>query len=226
MKILFGLTSTASFGPSAASTGAYFPEIAHAYDVLRARGHEIAFASPLGGSAPLYGLDADDAVSVRLAADAELRSALSATATAASIDPSKYDAVYFAGGHGTMFDFPSNAEFARIIKGVDARGGVVAAVCHGPAVLVGVVRDDGTPFVSGKDVAAFTDDEERAMGLAGEMPFLLESKLVSLGAKHHKAESFQPKVVVSGRLVTGQNPASTHGLAVAVADLLCAQHQD
>lgn len=123
----------------------------------------------------------------------------------------------FVGGHGTMWDFPDNTTLASIAARVYENGGVVSAVCHGPAGLVNVKLADGTLLVAGKTVAGFSDDEERAVGLADEVPFLLASKLVERGAKHTQADNFQRHVEVDGRLITGQNPASATPLAEQVA---------
>ncbi|HEU4537166.1 MAG TPA: type 1 glutamine amidotransferase domain-containing protein, partial [Polyangiaceae bacterium] len=136
------------------------------------------------------------------------------------VDPAAYDAVFYAGGHGTMWDFPDDAALARIAAAVYERGGVVAAVCHGPAGLVNVKLSSGEWLVAGREVAAFTNDEERAVGLAEVVPFLLADRLVERGARHRPAPNFQANVVVSGRLVTGQNPASARGVGDAIVALL------
>ena len=140
----------------------------------------------------------------------------------ADVDPADYDAVLFAGGHGTMWDFPDNPDLAHLARELYEAGGVVSAVCHGPAALVGITLSDGRPLVEGKEVAAFTDAEEQAAGLTDVVPFLLQSRLEELGAKHTGAENFQAHVVADGRLVTGQNPASAHGVAAAVLAALAA----
>jgi putative intracellular protease/amidase len=131
--------------------------------------------------------------------------------------------VLFVGGHGTMWDFPENTMLASIAAAVYEHGGLVSAVCHGPAGLVNVKLADGSYLVAGKTVAAFSDDEERAVGLDAEVPFLLASKLVERGAEHTQAENFQAHVEVDGRLVTGQNPASAAALAEQVVRVLKAR---
>ncbi|GAA4946143.1 type 1 glutamine amidotransferase domain-containing protein [Actinoplanes utahensis] len=119
-----------------------------------------------------------------------------------------------------MWDFPSDAGLTAFARELYERGGVVAAVCHGPAALVGLTLSDGTPLVAGRRVAAFTDAEENAVGLTEVVPFLLQSRLEELGARHSGAADWQPHVVTDGRLVTGQNPASSAGVAEAVVDVL------
>ena len=135
------------------------------------------------------------------------------------IDASAYEAIFFAGGHGTMWDFPNSDTIATRISDIYSAGGVIGAVCHGPAALVGVVVD-GKPLVQGKRVAAFTNSEESAVQLTDAMPFLLETKLRELGAEVILADNFQTNVEVDGRLVTGQNPASATKAAEAIVDLL------
>jgi putative intracellular protease/amidase len=129
-------------------------------------------------------------------------------------------AIFYAGGHGTMWDFPDNAQLASIAASIYERGGVVAAVCHGPSGLVNIRLSDGKYLVDGKEVSGFTNEEEKAMGLTDIVPFLLEDKLKSRGAKYSKAAAFQKHVVVSDRLVTGQNPQSASGVGDGIAKLL------
>ena len=136
------------------------------------------------------------------------------------IDSSEYSAVFYAGGHGVMWDLPNNQELAQITAAIYERNGIVGAVCHGPAGLVNVQLSDGTYLVAGKTLAAFTNEEEEAVELTDQMPFLLESKLIERGAQHTEAPNFQPHVMVSDRLVTGQNPASATKTAEAIVELL------
>ncbi|NUR93614.1 MAG: type 1 glutamine amidotransferase domain-containing protein, partial [Nonomuraea sp.] len=179
-------------------------------------GHEVHVASVAGGEPPRDGYDpGDPAQAAFLAAGLHL-----GTARLADVDPADYDAVLFAGGHGTMWDFPDNPDVARVGREVYERGGVVAAVCHGPAALVGMTLSDGTPLVAGKRVAAFTNNEEKLRGVDGVVPFLLADALIEQGATHEPGPDWQANVVVDGRLVTGQNPASATPLAERVAELL------
>ena len=136
------------------------------------------------------------------------------------MDPTPYRAIFFAGGHGTMWDFPRDPDLARLARSIYEAGGVVAAVCHGPAALVNLTLSDGSRLVAGKQVAAFTNDEEKAVGLAEVVPFSLADQLVKAGAEHLPAPNFTAQVVADGRLVTGQNPASARGVAERVVALL------
>ena len=137
-----------------------------------------------------------------------------------SIDPTGYDALFLPGGHGTMFDYPGSEELARLVERFDREGKIVAAVCHGPAGLVSAKNADGTPLVAGRRVAAFTDSEERAVGLDDAVPFLLETRLKELGAKHEGGPDFKPFALRDGNLVTGQNPASATRTAELVMEAL------
>jgi len=214
-KILIGLTSHGDLG-GLRSTGYYLPEAAHPWQVFTDAGYTVEFASVAGGEPPVDGADLTDPVQKEFTERVDL----SATPRIADLDPAGYDAVLFAGGHGAMWDFPSDAGLTAFARELYERGGVVAAVCHGPAALVGLTLSDGTPLVAGKRIAAFTDAEETAVGLTEVVPFLLQSRLEELGAEHTGAADWQPHVVTDGRLVTGQNPASSTGVAEAVLTVL------
>ncbi len=219
-RILFVLTSHDELGDTGQPTGYYLPEAAHPWRVLREAGHRIDLASPEGGAVPVdpesHDLE-DEANAAFLEAEED---ALENTLAADAVDPSDYDAIYFAGGHGTMWDFPDCRPLIEATRKIYEDGGVVAAVCHGPASLVNVKLSDGTYLVEGREVACFTDEEERAVELDEVVPFLLETRLRERGATIRKAEPWQEKVVTDGRLVTGQNPASAEGVGEAVARLL------
>jgi putative intracellular protease/amidase len=223
-RILFALTSHAQLGNTGRSTGFYLPELAHPIERFRqtfgADGAAFTFVSPQGGAAPQDGRKPDDPAQQRLFADETLRAQLQHTLTPEQIDPSHYDAIFFVGGHGTMWDFPDNRTLAAIAARIHDQGGVVAAVCHGPAALVNVQSADGRYLVADRSVSAFTDDEEQAVGLASVVPFLLESTLRERGARIVRAPRWAPMVSVDDRLVTGQNPASAIGVADAVSALL------
>jgi putative intracellular protease/amidase len=220
-KILLVLTSHAELGDTGKKTGAYLPEIAHPYDVFTEAGLEVDFASIRGGRAPLDGLDAKDESSKRFLADPAMQARLGETRALADVDPAAYAAIFFAGGHGTMWDFPKDAAIGRVAGAIFEAGGVVAAVCHGPAALL-AIQTGGAPLVRGKKVAAFTNAEEEAVGLTKVVPFLLADALTAQGAQHEGAPNFEAKVVSDGRLVTGQNPASAKPVAEAVVGILLA----
>ncbi|GAA4601862.1 putative intracellular protease/amidase [Actinoplanes octamycinicus] len=223
-KILIGLTSHGDLG-GLRPTGYYLPEAAHPWKVFTAAGHEVEFASVAGGEPPVDGVDLTDPVQKEFTEDAGVRERVRHTPRFADLDPAGYDAVLFAGGHGAMWDFPGDAGLIRLGREIYERGGVVAAVCHGPAALIGLTLADGTPLVAGKRVAGFTDSEEAAAGLTKVVPFLLARRLTELGARHSGAADWQPHVVTDGRLVTGQNPASSTGVAEQVLKVLSTENR-
>ncbi|GGJ49590.1 type 1 glutamine amidotransferase domain-containing protein [Deinococcus roseus] len=221
-RILFVLTSHDDLG-GVRKTGFYVPEAAHPFHVFKQHGYQIDFVSPKGGKPPFDGLKLDDPQQKSFLEHSEVAGKLENTLTTDQVQPGIYDAIFYVGGHGTMWDFADNAALARIAAEIYEKGGVVSAVCHGPAGLVNIRLSNGEFLVKGKNVAAFTNQEEAAVNLTNVVPFLLESKLVERGAKHIPAANFQSNVQVSERLVTGQNPASSAGVAEAVVKLLQAQ---
>ncbi|MDF5756959.1 type 1 glutamine amidotransferase domain-containing protein [Spongiactinospora sp. TRM90649] len=222
-RILLVLSSHDALGDTGKGTGYYVPEAAHPWRVFRRAGHQVDFVSVRGGTPPATGYDPEDPVQREFLADPGVAAALRNTPRPGEVKAAEYAAVFYVGGHGTMWDFPDDADLAALGRDVYEAGGVVAAVCHGPAGLVNLTLSDGAYLVAGKEVAAFTDEEEAAVGLDGVVPFLLQTRLVERGAAHTaSAEPFAPHVVVSERLVTGQNPASAAGVADAVVRLLAA----
>lgn len=219
-RILIALTSHATLGSTGKATGAYVAEIAHPWAAFTDAGFDVDFVSVRGGQVPLDGVDRKDPVNARLLDDAATMARLHASLAPGDVDPTRYAAIFYAGGHGTMWDFPDQATLAEVAARIYDRGGVVSAVCHGPAALVNVRLGSGAYLVAGKEVAAFTNEEERAVGLAEVVPFLLADRLVERGAIHRPAANWQNQVVVSERLVTGQNPASAASVGAAVVSLL------
>lgn len=224
-KVLFVLTSHDQLGDTGKTTGYFLDEATHPYQVLTQAGYAVEFASPKGGKAPLdeKSLKLEDPVNQKLWSDEEFQKGVTRTLSPDQLDPTRYAAIFFVGGHGTMWDLPDNELLAKAAATVYERGGIVGAVCHGPAGLVNVKLSNGKYLVAGKDVAAFTNEEEKAVSLDKVVPFLLVDKLKERGAKPHGAANFQPKVVVSERLVTGQNPASATGVGEAMVKLLNAK---
>lgn len=218
--ILLAMTSHDQKGSTGQRTGAYLPELAHPHAVFTEAGFMVDFASVRGGAVPLDGADRKDPLQAAFLDGTELARRLHTSVASADVDASKYAAIFFAGGHGTMWDFPDDGGFARVAAQIYEAGGVVGAVCHGPAALVNVKLSNGTYLVAGKDVNAFTNEEERAVGLDRVVPFLLEDKLIERGARFSFAPKWQKKVVVSERLVTGQNPASAAPVAEAMVAVL------
>lgn len=219
-RVLFVLTSHSQKGSTGEPTGAYLPEISHPYEVFRRAGFDVEFASVRGGRVPLDGVDRGDPANAAFLDDAALVERLHQSLRPDEVDPSRYAAIFYAGGHGTMWDFPDEPRLAQIAAQIYDRGGVVGAVCHGPAALVNVRLANGSYLVAGREVAAFTNDEERAAGLDRVVPFLLADRLAERGARLRPAPNWQRQVVTSERLVTGQNPASARGVAEGMVAVL------
>jgi putative intracellular protease/amidase len=219
-KILFALTSHNQKGNTGQHTGFYLPEAAHPWAVLKAAGFKIDFVSPKGGKPPMDGVDLNDAISRDFMEDPQITRKIEKTARPSDLDFRDYAAIFFVGGHGAMWDFPDNYHLADLALSIYENGGIVSAVCHGPAALVNLKLKNGQYLVAGKRLAAFTDDEEQAVELDRVVPFLLASTLRQRGAHHIPASNWQANVVVDGRLVTGQNPASAEGVGKEIARLL------
>ncbi len=221
--VLFVLTSHGIKGKTDQPTGYYLSEVTHPLAVLEAAGFKIEFASIQGGEPPVDGLNMEDQVNARYWNDPAFREDVRSTQRLEDVDSSKYSAIFFAGGHGAMWDFPTSPAVDRVTREIYEADGVVGAVCHGPAALVNVKLSNGTYLVAGKSVSAFTDEEERAVGLDGVVPFLLATTLLARGAFHHPQPHWTCNVVIDGRLVTGQNPQSATAVGEAIRDLLLAQ---
>jgi putative intracellular protease/amidase len=218
--VLIVLTSHGTKGSTGQPTGFYLGEVTHPLAVFDAAGIAVEFASIQGGEPPVDGVELDDATNARYWNDAGFRAAIRNTARLDQVDSKKYAAVFYAGGHGAAWDFPDSPAVQRVTREIYESGDIVAAVCHGPSALVNVKLSDGSYLVAGKRISAFTDDEERAVKLEKVVPFLLASTLSERGALHQGAPNWTSKVVVDGRLVTGQNPQSATATAEAVRDLL------
>ncbi|MBP3984171.1 type 1 glutamine amidotransferase domain-containing protein [Pseudoxanthomonas helianthi] len=217
------MTSHGVKGDTGQPTGFYLGEVTHPLAVFDAAGIPVEFASIQGGEPPVDGVELDDATNARYWNDEKFRRAIRTTLKLDDVDASRYSAIFYAGGHGAVWDFPTSPAVQRVTREVYENGAVVAAVCHGPAALVNVKLGDGSYLVAGRKVSAFTDDEERAVKLDKVVPFLLASTLSQRGALHQPAPDWAAKTVVDGRLVTGQNPQSATGTAEAVRDLLLAR---
>lgn len=199
-------------------TGLWLEEFAVPWQLFRAAGVPVTVASPLGGAAPLDPRSLED--DAQVVAWSEARSVLMETIALRNLLTHRFSAVFLAGGHGTMFDFPECPELQTLLRTHFADGSLLAAVCHGPAGLVHVDLDDGSPLVAGRRLTAFTDAEEKAVELDGLMPFLLESELRERGADFVAGESWSSHVEIDGNLITGQNPASSTAVAEALLQRL------
>lgn len=220
--ILFVLTSHATKGESGEPTGYYLSEVTHPLAELEQAEFNVEFASIAGGEPPVDGLDLNDSINTQYWNNGNFRAAVRQTRRLEEVDTSRYRAVFFAGGHGTMWDFPYNPAVQRVTREIYEAGGLVSAVCHGPSALVNVKLSNGRYLVDGMRIAAFTDDEERAVKLNNVVPFMLASTLQQRGAKHQPAPNWYVQVVTDGRLITGQNPQSASGVGAALREALTA----
>jgi putative intracellular protease/amidase len=224
-KILIVTTSHDRLGDTGQPTGLWLEELATPYYALADSGAELTLASIKGGAIPIDPKSREPEGGIpasieRFLADSKAVAAARGTQALGQINAADHDAIFLPGGHGTMWDLPTSGALARAVGGALEAGRIVAAVCHGPAGLVSAKTDGGRPVVEGKHVSCFTDSEERAVGLDGVVPFLLETRLRALGATIEKAPDFQPFAVRDANLITGQNPASSEKVAALVLEAL------
>jgi putative intracellular protease/amidase/uncharacterized protein YndB with AHSA1/START domain len=214
-RALLVLTSTDTLGDTGRATGAYMSEVAEAWKVFTDAGYKVEVVSTRGGRPPLEAVNQHDSIQRAFLDNPQMSRLMADTPRPADLDPSRYAIAFVAGGHGAVWDLPDDKDLAALLRDCYEGGAVVAAVCHGPAALVNVTLSDGEHLVAGKRLTAFSNDEERAVGMTSVVPFLLADALAERGARYEAAASFMPRVVVDGRLVTGQNPASATGVAQA-----------
>lgn len=224
MNILMVLTSHDQLGDTGKKTGFWLEEFAAPYYVFKDAGAKLTLASPKGGQPPLDPKsdepDAQTEATRRYQGDPAAQQALANTVKLSSVNAQEFDAVFYPGGHGPLWDLAQDADSIRLIEAMIAGGKPVAAVCHAPGVLGQVKGPDGAPLVKGKRVTGFTNTEEAAVGLLDVVPFLVEDMLVKNGGQYSKAGDWAPYVVTDGLLVTGQNPASSEPGAQALLALL------
>ncbi|MFK3796948.1 type 1 glutamine amidotransferase domain-containing protein [Pseudomonas sp. NPDC088444] len=216
--VLFILTNAAEIGPNKRPTGYFFPEVAHPYEVFSEAGVAVEYASPLGGTPPEDGYDDSDPAQLAFRNSNAIRR-MAHSRKLSEVDVLDYDAIFFPGGLGPMVDIAHDPEVKRAVERAWNGGKIVTAVCHGPAAFLGAKLKDGTPLVSGRKLTSFSNDEESGYAQA-DVPFLLESALREEGADYSSTDVWQEKVVVDGRLFTGQNPASGGPLAKAIVEAL------
>jgi len=224
MKILMVLTSHSELGDTGKKTGFWLDELAAPYYVFADAGAQIVFASPKGGQPPLDprsdAPDSQTAATARFLADVAATSALADTRKLSEVVDEDFDAVFYPGGHGPLWDLVEDADSIRLIEKTYAAGKPVAAVCHAPAVLQHVRGPHGFPLVRGKNVTGFANTEEAAIGLTDVVPFLVEDMLRTNGGDYSKKDDWQPYALSDRNLVTGQNPASSGIAAHAVLEML------
>lgn len=224
-RVLIIATSHTSLGATGKPTGVWAEELVVPYYQLIDAGAVVEISTPKGGSlafepSSIKPADKNDAQIERFLADPVAQAKVLATHLAFSVDVSAFDAVFFPGGHGAMWDLPVDAGVTRAVESAFAAGSFIASVCHGAAGLVTARRADGESIVRGKRINSFTDAEEDAVGLSAVVPFLLESRLRELGAVFEGAPNWQPFAVCDGQFITGQNPQSSKLVAQHLVDAL------
>jgi putative intracellular protease/amidase len=224
MKILMVLTSHDQLGDTGKQTGFWLEEFAAPYYVFKDAGVGVALASPKGGQPPLDPKsdepDAQTEATRRFRNDPEAQQALAHTRKLADVRASEYDAVFYPGGHGPLWDLAEDHDSIALIESTYAAVKPLAAVCHAPAVLKHAKGPDGAPLVHGRSVTGFTNTEEAAVGLTDVVPFLVEDMLKANGGRYAKKDDWASHVIIDGNLITGQNPASSEAAAKAVLTLL------
>jgi len=224
MKILMVLTSHDELGSTGRKTGFWLEEFAAPYYVFKDAGAEVILASPKGGHPPLDPKSAEKdfqtPATERFNNDPTAQAALAHTVALKTVIASDYDAIFYPGGHGPLWDLAEDKDSIALIEAMHRTGKPVAAVCHAPGVLRHARAADGTPLVRGEAVTGFSNSEEAAVGLTEVVPFLVEDELRKAGGKYSKGADWQPHAISSGNLITGQNPASSEPVARALLKLL------
>ncbi|WP_417251918.1 type 1 glutamine amidotransferase domain-containing protein [Castellaniella sp.] len=224
MKILMILTSHDQLGDTGKKTGFWLEEFVAPYYVFKDAGAQITVASPQGGQPPLDPKSDDPSAQTdatrRFKDDPAAQTVLASTQKLKDVSAAGFDAVFYPGGHGPLWDLAQDATSIALIEATLAAGKPVAAVCHAPGVLRHVKSVDGKPLVQGKSVTGFTNTEEDAVGLTKVVPFLVEDMLKKNGGNYSKGGDWQPYVVSDGLLITGQNPASSEPAARALLKML------
>ncbi len=225
-SVLLVLTNHGQLGDTGRKTGFYLSEAAHPDSVFVANGLKVTLGSPEGGKAPVdpksFDLedDANAAFWEKFGNGDKDAPAVPTTLAVDEVEPGQFDGIFFAGGHGTMWDFPASGGLRAITSSIWTRGGAVGAVCHGPAALVNLKLPDGSLLVKDRKVAVFTNAEEKAVGLTEVVPFSLQDSFEGMEANVVTAENFTENAIRDGRLVTGQNPASARKAAELFVEAL------
>jgi putative intracellular protease/amidase len=222
MKILMVLTSHDQLGETGKKTGFWLEEFASPYYVFKDAKAEVTLASPNGGQPPLDPKsdepDFQTEATKRFKGDVDAQAALANTLRLSDISSENYDAVFYPGGHGPLWDLAEDRSSIALIESMYASGKPVAAVCHASAVLNHAKTSDGIPLVEGRSVTGFSNTEEDAVQLSEIVPFLVEEELKARGANYSKADDWHPYAITDGNLITGQNPASSELVAKAVLE--------
>lgn len=217
-KVLIPVTNHATLGTTDQANGTYAPELTHVVHVLNEQGISFDIASIKGGNAPIYGTDIEgDEVNAQVLADASFQAKIEATLAVTDLKLENYDAIFYPGGFGLLSDLAEDQSFAKLAAEHYEKGGILAAVCHGPAALLPVVLSNGQPLLADKSVTAFTREEEIDFGTIDDIPFLLEEALARKATRYNKVQPWNELVIEDDRVITGQNPTSAHAVGIALA---------
>lgn len=220
-KVLIPVTNHATLGETDQANGTYAPELTHVVHVLNDNGIAFDIVSINGGKAPLYGTDIEgDDVNNQVLGDASFQTQINNTVPVSQVNIDNYDAIFYPGGFGLLSDLASNEEVASMASKHYEAGGIIAAVCHGPAALLPITLSNGEPLIASKQVTAFTREEEVDFGTINDIPFLLEEALTRKAAQYSKVQPWGEFVIEDERVITGQNPASAHAVGEFLAKLL------
>lgn len=220
MKVLMVLTSHEKLGDTGLKTGFWLEEFAAPYYIFKDAGAEIVLASPAGGQPPLDPkselADFQTDMTRRFNADADAQKALASTVKLDTVNEKDFDTVFYPGGHGPLWDLAESKISIALIESFERAGKPIGFVCHAPGALRHVKADGGVPLIKGRRVTGFTNGEEAAVELTNVVPFLIEDEFQRLGGHYQKGPDWSPFIIEDGKLVTGQNPASSEGVARAL----------
>lgn len=219
---VFVFTNHGEMGATGEKSGYWLAEAAHSWKILSDAGFQITFASPKGGISPVTprSLNTNDPRDLAFLNGPVKKGEIDQTVPLSDINLNDVDVLFFVGGYGVMWDYPSNPIISEAILTVDKNKGILAGICHGPAAFVGVMDENGIPFIKNKLITSFTSNEEIALKREYVVPFILETRLRELGANFVPGENFGENVQIDGRLITGQNPASGEKMANSIIKIL------
>lgn len=224
LKEILIITTSCATTPKNKPTGIWLEEYAVPYQLFTQEGFKIEIASIKGAAAPIDPRsNPTDGQSEQWA---EAIQSLQATTKLSAVNPDDYDAIFFPGGHGTMFDLPNNPNINNILRKFYENNKIIAAVCHGPACFIGVTLKNGKSLLAGRSVTGFTNEEEIAAEQEKNMPFLLEDELLKSGANYIKESEWSDHIEVDGNIITGQNPQSSESVAKAIIKKLNNQSKE
>lgn len=216
-KILIPVTNHATLGTTDEANCTYAPELTHALHVLLEAGYEYDIASIEGGKAPMYGTDTEgDEVNSAILANDDFQNRINNTLPVSQVNIEEYDAVFYPGGFGLLSDLAENQAFAKLSADHYEQGGLLAAVCHGPAALLPITLSNGEKLLANKSVTGFTREEEVDFGTIDNIPFLLEESLARTAQQYSKVQPWNAFIIEDDRVITGQNPSSAHEVGIAI----------